>query len=61
MTAIALRPVLPQVPIVFLVTGNTLLRHLHRARWIAMAAGALQFAMRPQEGEMRVLGVIENP
>jgi hypothetical protein len=61
MTAVALSAVLPQVPIVFLVAGNTLLRHLHRARWITMAAGALQFAVRAQEGEMRVLGVIENP
>ena len=61
MTAVALSAVLPQMPIVFLVTGNALLRHLHRARWITMAAGALQFAMRAQEVKLRLLGVIVNP
>ena len=61
MTAIALCAVLTQVPVVLLMTGNALLRHFHSARRLAMAGGALQFAVRAQQGKMGILGVIKHP
>ena len=61
MTAVALWAVLTQVPVVLVMTHTALLRHFHRARWLGMAGGALQFGMRPEQREMRLLGVIEHP
>ena len=61
MTAIALRAVLTQVPIVLVMTRGALLRHLHGARRFEMASGALQFAVGTQQREMRILGVVKNP
>ncbi len=61
MAAIALRAVLAEVPVVLVVAGRTLLRHLHRARRFAMAGGALQLGVRAEQRKMRFLGVIEYP
>ncbi len=61
MTLIAPPAVLPQMPIVLLMAGNALLGHLHGARRIAVTAGALKFAVRPYQREMRIPGVIESP
>ena len=61
MAAVTLRAVLTQVPVIFVVTGSALLRHLHRAGRLVMAFGALQFAVGPQQREMRFLGMIEHP
>lgn len=61
MTAVALWAVLTQVPVVLVMTHAALLRHFHRAGWLRMAGGTLQFGMRAQQREMRLLGVIEHP
>src|ERR1700736_2957629 len=59
--AVALRAVLTQVPVIFVVTGPALLRHLYRAGRLAMAIGALQFTVGTQQRKMRLLGMIKNP
>ena len=61
MAAVALRAVLTQVPVIFVVTGSALLRHLHRAGRLVMAFGTLQFTVGPQKREVRFLGMIKNP
>ena len=61
MAAVALRTVLAQVPVIFVVTSSALLRHLHRAGRLVMAFGALQFTVSSQQRKMRFLGMIENP
>ena len=61
MAAVALRAVLTQVPVIFVMADSALLRHLHRAGRLVMALGALQFSVGPQQREMRFLGMIENP
>ena len=61
MAAVALRTVLAQVPVIFVVTGSALLGHLHRAGRFVMTFGALQLTVRPQQRKMRFLGMIENP
>jgi hypothetical protein len=61
MTAITLRAVLAQVPVVFVVTARALRRSLHFARRRVMAIGALQFAVGAPQWKVRLLRVIENP
>ena len=61
MTAIAMRPVLPQMPIILLVTGGALLRHLHRPGRIAMAVRTFELGVRAEQWEMGFPGVIEAP
>lgn len=61
MTAIALGPVLTQVPVVLAVAGAALLGHLYRARRFAMAPGALQLCVGTQQGKVRILRMIEGP
>ena len=61
MAAVALRTVLAQVPVIFVVTGSALLRHLPRARRLEVALGALQFGVGAHQRKMRFLGMIENP
>ena len=61
MTAVALLAVLTQVPVVLAMTGDAQLRHFHRARRLRMAGGALQLGVRPEQREVRLLGVIEHP
>jgi len=61
MTAVALWPVLSQMPVILVMARAALLRHLHRARRLVMAGGALQFGVSAQQGEMRLPGVIERP
>jgi hypothetical protein len=61
MTAVALRAVLAQVPVVFVMTCAALLRHFHRTRRYHVAGDALQFRVRAEQGEMRLFGVIEYP
>ena len=61
MTAVALRAVLTQVPVVFVMTCAALLRHFHRARRLHVAGDALQFGVRAEQGEMRLFGVVEYP
>src|ERR1700739_61803 len=59
--AVTLRAVLTQVPVIFVVTGTALLRHLHRAGRLVMTFGALQLAVSAQQSEMSLFGMIENP
>jgi len=61
MTAIALDAVLTQVSVVLAVAGTALLGHLYGARRFAMAFGALQLCVRPQQGEVCILRMIESP
>lgn len=61
MTAITLRAVLAEVPVVFTVTDRTLLRHFDRARRLVMTGGTLQLRVRSQQWEVSFLGMIEDP
>ena len=61
MTAVTLWAVLAQVPVVLVMTRAALLRHLHRARRLEMAGGALQLRVCAQQRKMRLLGVIKHP
>ena len=61
MATIALHTVLAQMPVILAVTGRALLRHLHRARRLAMAGCALQLAVGAEQRKMRFLGMIEHP
>lgn len=61
MAAAALRAVLTQVSVVFVMTGSAFLRHLLRAGRLAMAIGALQFAVRAEQREVRIACMIEDP
>lgn len=61
MATITLLAILAQMPVILAMTGTTLLRHLHGARRLAMARGALQLAVRAEQREMGFLGVIEHP
>jgi len=59
--AITLPAVLTEVPVVLAMTSDALLGHLARAWRLFMAIGALQFCVRTQQREMRILGMIEHP
>src|ERR1700726_1600142 len=61
MAAIALRAVLAEMPVILVVTDPALHLHLHRARRVVMAIGALQLLVGAQERKMSLLGVIESP
>ena len=61
MAAIALRAVLTEMPVILVVTDPALHLHLHRARRVVMAIGALQLLVGAQERKMSLLGVIEGP
>ena len=61
MAAVALGTVLPQVPVILVMTHAALLRHFHRARRLHVAGDALQFGVRAEQGEMRLFGVVEYP
>ena len=61
MAAVALRTVLTQVPIVLVMAGVALLRHPLRTGRLAMAIGALQFAVRAEQREVRIARMIEGP
>ena len=61
MTAVALRAVLTQMPVVLVMTYAALLRHFHRAGRLRMAGGTLQFGVRAEQREMRLPGMIEHP
>ena len=61
MAAVALRAVLAEMPVIFVVTDPALHLHLHRARRVVMAIGALQLLVGAQERKVSLLGVIESP
>ena len=61
MAAIALRPVLPEVPIILVMTGIAFLRHFLCARRFAMTVGALELGVRAQKREMRIPSMIKYP
>src|SRR5450631_1581558 len=61
MTAVTLLTVLAQMPVILVVAAAALLRRLHRAWRLAMAFGALQFAVSAQQRKMSLFSVIENP
>ena len=61
MAAIALRAVLTEMPVILVVTDPALHLHLHRARRVVMAIGALQLLVGAQERKVSLLGVIESP
>jgi len=61
MTAVALWAVLTQMPVVLVMAYPTLLRHFYSPWRLRMAGGTLQFGMRTEQREMRLLGVIKHP
>ena len=61
MAAVTLGAVLPQVPVILVMTHAALLRHFHSSWRLRMAGGTLQFGMRAEQREMRLFGVIEHP
>src|ERR1700722_12799279 len=61
MAAAALRPVLPEVPVILVMTAAALLRHLHRPGRLTVALRALQLGVRPEQRKVSFLGVIEDP
>ena len=58
---VALRAVLAEMTVVLVMTARAHLRLLYRARWLAMAFGALQFSVRAQQREVSLLRMIESP
>jgi len=61
MTAVALWTVLPQMPVVLVMTYTALLRHFHSPWRLRMTGGTLQFGVRAEQREMGLLGVIKHP
>lgn len=61
MTAVALRSIFAQMPIILAVTAHAHRRGLRGARRLAMTGGALQIGVTAGQGKMRLLRVIEVP
>ncbi len=61
MAALAVHTVLSEMPVILLMAGVALLRHLDRARRVAVAVRALQLGVRSEQREMCLPGVIEAP
>src|SRR5271168_2592257 len=61
MATVTLRAILTEVPVVLVVTGAALLRHLLRAWRLSMTFGALQLIVGPEQRKMGFLRMVENP
>lgn len=61
MAALALPPVLPQVHVILLVTGEAARVELHLVRRLLVAALAGELAVRSGERESGLLAMIEFP
>ena len=61
MAAVTLRAVLAEMPVIFTMTGVALLRHLLRAGRFGVTVATAQLAVRTDEREMCITGVIERP
>jgi hypothetical protein len=61
MTLLTLAAELPQVYIILRVARGAFRAQLHLRRGLAMAAGAIQFGVRSEQRETRLLAMIEIP
>src|SRR5437879_1966452 len=61
MAAVALRAVLPEMPVILVMAVPALGRRLHRTRGLVMTIGTFQLLVRAEERKMRLLGVVETP